>query len=194
LLTLALYQTWVGNELVVEAESGGVEIAPKSVRRGLVAVAMGKPAEWLTGSVALTLNRAEYVDGGPDGERFVPEVPSVLLRTDVSLHSDLAQVNGREIEARLGLGSTYIAGRHYSDVGVSPAVFVLNATAGARYGWAELGVDVYNLLGLRYADDEIMYESNWSPSPVPRAPSTARHFSAAAPFTILGTLAIHIGS
>ena len=45
-----------------------------------------------------------------------------------------------------------------------------------------------------WTDDEIMYESNWSPSPIVPTPSAARHFSAAAPFSILGTLAIHIGS
>ena len=39
---------------------------------------------------------------------------------------------------------------------------MLNASAALRYASVELGVDAYNVLGLRYADDEQVYVSNWS--------------------------------
>jgi hypothetical protein len=191
--SLAVFQSWVGNELVFDADGGGLETAGASVRRGLVAAVLGHPVEWLDGSMSLSLNRAEYEDPEPGASRLVPEVPSVLFRADVGLHSEVAKVGGRALEARVGVGPTYIAGRHLTDDVVMRPVFVLNGNVGVRYAWVSLDIDGYNLLARRYPDDEAIFESNWSAAGAPRPLSLARHFSAAAPLTVLATLTLHVG-
>jgi hypothetical protein len=59
-----------------------------------------------------------------------------------------------------------------------------------RYEWLELGVDGYNLLALKYADDRQYYVSNWSLQPGTPLASSARHFSAAPPLTVIGTVSL----
>jgi iron complex outermembrane receptor protein len=188
-MSLSLYQTWVENEIVFDPESGGLETEGASLRRGVLAAILAKPVEWMAGSLALTYNRAEFTE--PRDQRFVPEVPSVLFRADVTAHGELVRIGERRLEGHFGTGTTYIAGRHITDTEVSSPALVLNARAGARYGWVEVDVDIFNLLGRRYPDDEAIYASNWSSAP--GAPTVARHFTAAAPFTLLATLSLHFG-
>ena len=192
-LSVAWFETRVGDELVLDAEQGGLETAPASVRRGLVGAITGKPADGLAGSMSLTWNRATFRDPAPGESRFVPEVPSVLFRTDLGIRRAMVRVGARAVDGHLGIGSTYIAGRHVTDDIVSRPAFVLNASAGVRYAWLALDLDVFNLVAVRYPDDEAVFESNWSTTPTPRPRSLARHFSAAAPFTILATLSLHVG-
>ena len=47
---------------------------------------------------------------------------------------------------------------------------------------------MYNLLGLKYADDEQYYVSNWSLKPGQQPASPAVHLVAAPPRTTLATL------
>ena len=49
----------------------------------------------------------------------------------------------------------------------------------------------FNILDLRYPDDEALFVSNWSTGGA-SAPSPARHISAAAPRTLLATLTLHL--
>jgi len=191
-LSLALFQTWLSNELVFDSETGGLETQGASTRRGIVAGAIAKPAEWLLGAFSLSLNRAEYRTPTPEGQHLVPGVPAVLLRGDATVRRELARIAGAALRGHIGLGFTYLAGRHLTDPIVSTAASILNARTGARYRWAELDIDVFNLLDRRYPDDEAIYVSNWSTS-AGRLPSVATHFSAAPPLTVLATLAIHFG-
>jgi hypothetical protein len=105
----------------------------------------------------------------------------------------LTKVGARTLEGHAGVGPTYIAGRHITDDLVSRPVLVVNASAGLRYGWVGLDVDAFNIFAQRYPDDEVVFESNWSPTSTPAPRSLARHFSAAPPFSILATLSLHFG-
>ena len=49
---------------------------------------------------------------------------------------------------------------------------------------------MYNVLGLKYADDEEYYVSNWSFSPGQQPASAGVHIVAAPPRTVLGTVAL----
>ena len=54
-----------------------------------------------------------------------------------------------------------------------------------------MGVDGYNLLDLRYADDAQAYVSNWSFTPGQQRASFATHLVAAPPLTLVGTVALY---
>ncbi len=189
--TLALFETWVDNELVFEASDGGMDTEGASVRRGLVSSFVAKPVDWLIASAALSLNDAEFQDPASAGSRYVPGVTPVLFRVDASAHGTLATVEHAPVTGRAGLGYTYVAGRRLNDSIVGQSDSVLNASASARYRWVELGVESYNLLGLQYPDDEELYLSNWSTQPRAGPASLGRHITAAAPRTILGTVSLY---
>jgi hypothetical protein len=83
-----------------------------------------------------------------------------------------------------------LSGRHLSDANLGPSDHVLNGHAALRYEHWELGVEGFNLLGLRYADDRQYYVSNWSARAGTAPASAATHVSAAPPLTVLGSLAL----
>ena len=68
----------------------------------------------------------------------------------------------------------------------------MNGLASIRYRFVELGFDMYNVLGLKYADDEEYYVSNWSLKPGQQAASAGVHIIAAPPRTALGTLTLYL--
>ncbi len=189
--TLALFETWVDNELVFEASSGGMETESASVRRGLVTSLVAKPFDWLVASTALSLTNATFTTPAAGGSHYVPNVPPILFRADVSARRTITSLAGAPVTGRAGAGYTFLAGRHLTDSIVGPSASVLNAGAAARWTWVEVGVDAYNLLGLEYPDDEEYYVSNWGFSPGQRPASPARHIIAAPPRTMLGTVSLY---
>ncbi|HWZ91993.1 MAG TPA: TonB-dependent receptor [Polyangiaceae bacterium] len=189
-MTLSLYETRVANELLFEATSGGFATEGASVRRGFVGSAVAKPAIWLLASVAGSLSSATFTTLAPGVSHFVPDIPALLLRSDVTAHGTLIRARGKPLSGRIGLGYTFLAGRHLTDRIVGPADHVLNGHASLRYEHVELGVEGYNLLALRYADDRQYYVSNWSTRAGTPLAAPATHVSAAPPLTVLGTLAL----
>jgi TonB family protein len=192
-VTLSVFETWVQNELVPEATSGGFTTEGASLRRGVVGSALASPFEWLLASAALSISSAQFVTlvpGAPSHD--VPNVPPVLLRVDVSARHKLAQPFGRPLTGRLGVGYTFLAGRHLTDVVVGPSNNVLNANAALRYGSVEVGIDAFNVLNLRYADDAEYYTSNWSLKPGTALATSATHWVAAPPLTVLGGLSLFL--
>jgi hypothetical protein len=190
----SIFETWVGNELVFEPEAGGLETQRASTRSGFVGSLLVRPLDWLLASASLSFVRATFETQTAGGNHYVPSVPPILFRADVSARGTLVSVGGRPILGRAGVGYTFMAGRHLTDAVVGPSASILNLRLGARYGWVELGLDVYNALGLEYPDDEQAYYSNWSTlsgqQGQPPA-SFARHISAAPPRTVLGTVALY---
>src|SRR4029079_9608603 len=73
--TLAVFQTRVGNELVFVANNGGLESENASVRRGLVASVISKPAPWLLVSASLSVNDAQFNTRVAGISHHVPSVP-----------------------------------------------------------------------------------------------------------------------
>ncbi|MGH7439202.1 MAG: TonB-dependent receptor [Polyangiaceae bacterium] len=190
--TLTAFQTNVANELVFEATSGGLDTEGASTRRGVVASVLAKPLPWLLVSSALSLQQATYETVAAGDPRDVPDVPAFLWRADVNVHGAIARLHGAPVTGRAGLGYTLLGGRHRDDGSIVPTHNVLNALASARYRFVELGVDVYNALGLQYADDSLSYVSSWAPQPGPGRGSAAIHTIAAAPRTVLGTFTLYL--
>ncbi|HEX3777060.1 MAG TPA: TonB-dependent receptor [Polyangiaceae bacterium] len=188
--TVSAFETHVENELVFEASSGSFTTEGASVRRGVVGSAVVKPFSWLLASLAGSVSSATFTTLAPGVSHFVPNIPPLLLRADVSAHGPVARVRGEPLGARIGFGYTFLAGRHLTDTIIGPADHVLNGHAALRFRNVELGVEGFNLLALKYADDREYYISNWSTRPGTPLATPATHISAAPPLTLLGTLAL----
>jgi iron complex outermembrane recepter protein len=189
--SVAIFETRVANELVFSSEAGGLETQKESTRRGFVGSLIAKPASWLLLSSSLSFTRAVYDTRIPGVAHLVPSVPPVLLRTDLTIKGVLGTVRGAPVFGRTGVGYTFLAPRNLTDTIRSTANHVVNANASVRYKAAELGIDVYNLLGLRYADDSAFYASNWSLLPGQQRASLATHLTAAPPTTVLATVTLY---
>jgi hypothetical protein len=68
----------------------------------------------------------------------------------------------------------------------------LNALGSVRYRFVEFGLDIYNVLGLKYAADEEYYVSNFGFEPGQQRASSAVHIVATPPRTALATLALYL--
>ncbi len=190
--TLAVFQTDVANELVFEVAAGGLTTEAASVRRGLVASFVARPVPWLLASSALSLQRATFDTLVVGGSHYVPNIPAVLFRADVNAHGELVHVRDAPLTGRVGVGYTLLGGRHVDDTIIAPTSNVLNALAALRYRLVEVGLDMYNVLGLKYADDEQYYVSNWSNKPGQQPASNAVHIVAAPPRTALASLKLYL--
>jgi TonB family protein len=189
--TLTAFQTDVANELVFTVDSGGYETERASIRRGIVGSFLARPRPWFLASTALSLQSATFDTLVSSISHYVPSVPSFLWRTDVNANGTLLRTRNAPLTGRIGVGYTLIGGRHVNDAVVIPTNNVLNALASVRYRFAELGVDMYNVLGLQYADDMTFFVSNWSFQPGQGRASTAVHIAAAAPRSTLATLTLN---
>jgi TonB family protein len=194
--TVSAFSTWVENELVFEAADGGFETEQASVRRGLVGSVIARPFDWLLASGALSVTSATFSTLVAGVGHYVPSIPPVLFRADVTARGVLARLRCGPLSGRVGAGYTLLSGRHLTDTVVGATSHVLNAGAAARCGPVELGVDAFNVLGLQYPDDEAVYVSNWSassPAGTTAQPpaSVARHITAAPPRSAIATLSLY---
>jgi iron complex outermembrane receptor protein len=189
--TFSAFATHISNELVFESTSGGFATEGASVRRGLVASAVVKPWSWLLASLSGSVSSSTFTTLAPGISHYVPNIPPLLLHSDVNVHGPVASLAGKALTGRLGVGYTFLAGRHLTDKLVGPADHALSAHAALRYQQLELGIDGYNLLAREYADDRQYYVSNWSLQPGTPLATPATHLSAAPPLTLLGTAALY---
>jgi hypothetical protein len=190
--TLALFETWVGNELVFEPEAGGLETENASVRTGMVGSLVVKPRDWFLVSSALSVTRATFDTLVAGVGHYVPDVPPILFRTDATARAPLTRIAGKPVVGRVGIGYTFLSPRHLTDAIEGQANHVLNASAALRWTWIEAGIEGYNVLGLKYADDAAYYVSNWSTKPGQQLASEAVHVTAAPPLTVLGSLSLYL--
>jgi iron complex outermembrane receptor protein len=189
--TVAAFETWVENELVFEAAAGGFETESASTRRGVVASVLARPWSWLLASAALSVTDAVFTTLAPGVSHYVPNVPPVLFRADATVRGRIAELGGRPVAGRVGVGYTYLAGRHLTDAITGPTTNALNAGGALRYGMVEVGVDAYNVLDLKYADDAEVYVSNWGVRPGQPPASVATHIVAAPPAAVVGTVSLY---
>jgi outer membrane receptor protein involved in Fe transport len=188
---VAAFQTWVENELVFVAEEGGLDTQNRSIRRGIVGSFVLRPTSFLLASSALSVTSAEYQTRVPGISHHVPNVPPLLFRTDVSLRGSLHGQGRSAYLGRLGLGYTFLSGQRLADLVVGPATHLFNVGGAIRRGPLELGLDVYDVLGLETADRAEYYVSNWSLEPGQQPASLASHFTAAPPRTVLASLGVY---
>ena len=189
--TLAVFETRVGNELVFVANNGGLESENASLRRGVVASIVTKPASWLLASASLSVNEAQFSTRVAGVSHHVPSVPPILFRSDVSVRGALGKLGQLPLSGRLGVGYTFASAQYLSDTVRGPKTNALNVGGELRSRFIALGVDVYNALGLQVADSSDVYVSNWNLQPGQQAASVAIHSVAAPPTSVLGSLTLY---
>jgi outer membrane receptor protein involved in Fe transport len=190
--TLAMFNTWVENELVFVANTGGFETQSRSTRRGVVGSFLARPERWVLASTALSVTEAIFETNVPNISHHVPSVPPLLLRTDITARGEIATFDEKPLTGRIGVGYTLLSPRHLTDTIRTPASHILNAGVGLRYSSFELELDGYNVLDLQYADSAEHYVSNWSFLPGQQPASFATHLTAAPPLTVIATLGVHL--
>jgi hypothetical protein len=192
--TAAAYETSLSYDLAFDPTSARLERLGPTTRRGLVGHVLGSPNEHTTVSVSATYVQAT-LDSPPlptpenptppyTSGQSLPYVPPLVVRSDVSFTGSLGVIGGEDVSWRLGYGTTFLSPRPLPFSQTSPAVFLLDASAGLRRRWLEVSLDAMNVLDTRYADTEYAYVSNWLTRAIPsRVP--ARHITAGPPRVLM---------
>ena len=197
--TAAGFGTFLGNDLAFDPEEGRLTKIGPTRRGGLVAALHARPLPWLLTAASVTYVHAILAAPPPataanpnppyQPGQLLPYVPPVVVRADVGLDKELIQIGRSPLALRIGAGFSFLSRRPLPYGQFSDPVYLLDASAGLRWSFVELGVDAFNLLARRYAATVYSFVSDWHTTPVPsRLP--ARHFAAGPPTTVLGTLTL----
>ena len=193
-LALTGFFAKMNDDLIFEAHEARFEPIGPTTRIGAVFYAQARPLPWLFGAFSVTYVRATLDEtpqpepgeppSGLEGGDAIPFVPPWLLRLDLGASDDLVDLGKHPLRGKVGLGYTFVSERPLRFSETSPRVNLLELSAGLSWWFLELGFQVFNLLDTRYAAQEFVFESNWSPNtPPPEQP--ARHIAAGAPRTFL---------
>jgi TonB family protein len=199
LLTASAFHTELSDDVAFDPAEGRLEPIGPTRRVGGVLHAVVRPFDFLVASASATYVRAE-LDAPPPATaedpsppfragELLPYVPPLVLRLDLGVTQRLGRAFGMPLGARAGLGVSHLAERPLPFGMRSAPVTLCDLSLALRYGVAELGVEVFNLLGAQYAATEHVYPSNWDPNALPsRLP--ARHIAAGPPRSLLLTLGL----
>ncbi len=199
--TLLAYETRLSYDLAFDATEGRLERIGQTTRRGIVAQVQANPAAGFNASLSMTLVRATLDDPPPptpenptpayvEGQAL-PFVPPVVVRADVSYQRTLVKLWDKPLVGRVGYGATFLSSRPLPYAQQAAPVFTVDATAGLRRDFVEIGIDAMNLFDRRYADTEYVFVSDWRTNDTPSF-LPARHIAAGPPLTILGTLTLRL--
>ncbi len=199
-LTAAGFATFLSSDLAFDPQEARLERVGPTSRKGVVAMLQTRPWAWALASLSVTYVRAT-LDAPPAKTaenpapafkrgQLLPYVPPVVLRADVGVHRDLAKVRGYPLHGRLGAGFTMLSARPLPYSGRGTPVALLDLSGSLKWRVVEFGLEVFNVLGSRYAATQYSFVSNWQTQDIP-SQLPARHISAGAPRTVMGTLALN---
>ncbi len=182
------------NDLIFEPHEVRFEEIGPTTRIGVTFYSQFRPLPWLFGAVSGTYAHAT-LDETPEAEAGepsaglragdpIPFVPPWLLRLDVGAAGDLVDLGKHALRGKMGLGYTFLGERPLRFSQTSPRVNLLELSAGLSWWFFDVGLQIYNLLDLRYAAQEFVFESNWNPG-MPASGTPARHIAAGAPRTLI---------
>lgn len=130
-----------------------------------------------------------------DTNLLVPYVPDFVARVDLGLFHEMPWWRPLDapLQARGGLGVTYVGRRALPFGQRSDVIFVMDASAEVSWKWVTVGLAVTNLLNTQYRLGEYNFASDFHtagslPTLVP-----ARLFSAGPPRAFQLTLGLHLG-
>jgi len=129
-----------------------------------------------------------------DTGELIPYVPEWIIRLDVAVHGQISnwELAGVPVTGCVGLGFTYVPGRPLPLKQTGDPMYLMNLGGEIRLYHFSLGIEMRNLLDLRYRQSEYHYASNFeSPDAIPSKVSE-RHFVAGEPFFAMGTITWHI--
>jgi iron complex outermembrane receptor protein len=195
------FYTHLTNDVAFDAREARPSPIGPTTRVGGVLYADLRVLSWLTATASVTYVRAT-LDAPPpktlenpspayeSGQRL-PYVPSWVGRFDGRAEQHLGSLRGHALLGHVAAGLTVWSRRTLPFGESTPAVALLDASAGAKAGNVRVDLSLMNLLGARYAASEVVTASNFDPSGVPsRLP--ARHLTAGAPRTYLVTLGVDL--
>lgn len=193
------FVTSVSSDIAFDPGEGRLEAIGPSTRLGVAATLGARPWSFLVSSLSVTYVRAtldapplasaEDPDPPYRSGQLLPYVAPWVVRADVGAHGTLVHLGEWDLEGRIGVGFSFLSPRPLPFGAFADPVALLDAQAGASWGPIEIGVEVFNLTDQRFSAIEYSFASNWSPSEPPsRLP--ARHQSAGAPLTVMGTLGV----
>lgn len=198
--TGAMYETRLSDDLAFDPGEARLERLGPSRRRGVALHALARPVRWFLTSLSATYVNAALTSppvATPENPtpafikgQLLPYVPPWVLRADAAVTHELRFRNGEHLDARLGLGATYLSSRPLPYGQFAATVFLTDLSASLRWRFLELSLDIYNLLDRHYAATEYSFVSNWGTPPLPSM-TPARHFAAGPPRTFLTSLAVH---
>lgn len=193
---LAGFFTRVSQDLVFDAANGRNTVTGPSHRTGATLSGRLRWGGWFDGQLAATYTRAHLPPSEASAFEFfagprLPYIPEWLVRFDGAASHDF-HVGGETIRGSLALGALFLSPRPLPFEEFSDPWFVLDAAASGRWRWFELGISAQNLLDLRYRNAEFNYVSNFGDPAAPPSMMTSRHFAAAPPLRVMGTLTFHV--
>lgn len=201
-LTLAGYYTRLSDDVAFEAEEGRLERIGATRRLGAVARVEAQPLPWLVGAASLTYVDAELLEPPPATPeepqppfargQNLPFVPPLVARLDLGASPTLLDdFSGHALEARLGLGWSWLSPRPLPYGESSRAVSLLDASASVGWDALSLTLEAFNVLDQRHAASELNFPSSWDPD-APRSRTPARHFAAGPPRALMLTLGVSL--
>lgn len=197
--TAAGFATFLANDLAFDPEDARLEKIGPTRRAGLVAALTARPWPWLLAAASVTYVHAVLAAPPPASAanpnppyvpgQLLPYVPPVVVRADLGVDKNLVQLGRSPLALRVGAGFSFLSRRPLPYGQFSDPLYLLDASAGLRWSFVELGVEAYNVLARRYAATVYSFVSDWHTQQVPsRLP--ARHFAAGPPTSVLGTLTL----
>ncbi|RYE88181.1 MAG: TonB-dependent receptor, partial [Myxococcales bacterium] len=106
--SLAVFRTTLSDDLAFDQSTARNERTPPTLRRGVAAEMVARPAPDLTSSLSLTYTRATFRESAGDYEKgaLLPYVPQLVGRADLTYEPRLGQVFGRTLSGQVGGGLT----------------------------------------------------------------------------------------
>lgn len=193
------FYTHLSDDVAFAPEEGRLERVGPTTRVGGVLTLDTRPLPWLTGALSVTyvhatldeppLATAENPTPAFEEGSLLPFIAPWVVRADLGANERLFDLDGHPVRGRIGVGFSFLSPRPLPYGQEASPVALLDAQIGVSWRWLSIGVEAFNLLDTRWSATELFYVSNWRPSEQPsRLP--ARHTTAGAPLTILGTLGV----
>ncbi|MDI7267507.1 MAG: TonB family protein [Myxococcota bacterium] len=125
---------------------------------------------------------------------LLPYVPELILRLETAVYGPLFdwKLGHVPVTGRTGLSFTYVPGRPLPYGAFGDPYYLLNLGAEIRLWHFSLGIEMRNLFDLEYRQSELNYASNFDGPDAVRSQRPIRHFVAGEPFTVMGTVTLHL--
>ena len=180
------YYTHVDRDLIFDPLLGRLTTSTGTTREGAVA-SVRVTGRWFDELASATYAHAYYdVDS-----TLVPYVPSVIARSDTAVFGPLGKwrLLDRGLTGTAGFAINFVGPRALPFSQTADSTLELDASASVRWGYLRFGLLAQNLTNARYPMSEFYYASNFNSRPEATLVPT-EHFTAAPPFSLLGTLSI----
>lgn len=193
--SLAVFHTRLSDDLVFEETTARNEKAPATSRTGFSVDFTMRPRPWIVESGSMTYTHAVFTESDANQQKgsLVPYAPLFVARADVALTPTLGRIFGRNLVGQFGTGLSYLGRRPLPYAEFGRDIFLADVTVGLRLREVAFKIDIENLLNAKWYDGQFTYPSSFdrgtAPSLVPRQVVTV-----GAPFSLIGTLSLHLGS